>query len=59
MCADIHNFYYNKPMVYFEYTEPPLSMLPEEIVQQYNLKDLVASGGYVYMETRKGMKGLK
>ena len=33
-------------MVDFEYMKLPLSMLPQEIVQQYNLEDLVAPDGY-------------
>ena len=55
MYADIHNFYYNTPIVDFEYTNPPQIMFPQQIVQQYNLKDLVATDGYVYIEIRKGM----
>ena len=35
-----------------------LEIIPEEIVQQYNLHD-VASNGWVYMDIRKGMLGLK
>ena len=46
-------------MVDFEYMKLPLSMSPQEIVKQYNLKDRVAADGYVYMEIRKGMPGLK
>ena len=46
-------------MVDYEYMKLPLSMFPQEIVKQYNLKDRVAAGGYVYMEIRKGMPGLK
>ena len=45
MCADIHDLYYNTPMVDFEYTKLPLSMFPQEIVDQYNLKDRVAADG--------------
>ena len=59
MCADIHYFYYNTPIVEFEYMKLPLSMFPQEILQQYNLKDLVAVDGYIYMEIRKVMMGLK
>ena len=59
MCADIHDFYYNTPMVDFEYTKLPLSMFPQEIVEKYNLKDCVATDGYVYMDIIKGMPGLK
>ena len=39
--------------------ELPLSMSPKEIIDQYNLKDLVAADSYVYMEIIKGMPGLK
>ena len=35
-----------------------LEIIPEEIVQQYNLHD-VASNVWVYMEIRKGMPGPK
>ena len=34
-------------------------MFPQEIVQQYNLKYLVATDSYFYMEIRKGIPGLK
>ena len=59
MCADIHNFYYNTPMVDFESMKLPLSMFPQDIVYQYNLKYLVAAYGCVYIEIRKGVTGLK
>ena len=59
MCTDIHDFYYTTPMVDFEYMKLPLSMFPLEILYQYNLKDLLAADGYVYMYIRKGMPGLK
>jgi hypothetical protein len=35
-----------------------LSLFPEEIVQKYNLNTL-AVDGWVYIEIRKGMYGLK
>ena len=34
MCADIHDFYYNTPMLDYEYMKLPLIMLPKEIVEQ-------------------------
>ena len=46
-------------MADFEYMTPPLSMSSQEIVQQYNLKDPLAADGYIYMETRKVIPGLK
>ena len=35
----------------------PLNIIPEEIIQQYNIINL-AHKGVVYMETQKGMYGL-
>ena len=46
-------------MVDFEYMKLTLIMLPQEIIDQYNLKDLVAADGYVYMDIRKGIPWLK
>ena len=59
MGADIHDFYYNTPMIDFEYIKLPLSMFPQEIIDHYNLKDIVAADGYVYMEIKKGILGIK
>ena len=59
MCADIHDFYYNTPMVDYEYMKLPISMFPQEIFKQYNLKYHVAADGYVYIEIRKGIPGIK
>ena len=46
-------------MVDFEYMKLPLSMSPQEILYQYNLKDLVSADGYIYMEIRKGTPDIK
>ena len=46
-------------MVHFKYRKTPLSTFPQEIVQQYNLKDIFSAYSYVYMEIRKGIPGLK
>ena len=42
----------------YEYMKICLSIIPEEIITQYNLRKL-ATDGWVYMEIRKGMPGLK
>ena len=42
----------------YEYMKISLAILPEEIIAQYNLLQL-ASNGWVYLEIRKGMPGLK
>ena len=57
MCADIANFYLDNPMNRYEYIKLPLDIIPEEIIQQYNLRNL-AHKGFVYMEIQKFMYGL-
>ena len=49
MCTDIANFYLNNPMDIYEYMKLPLDIIPEEIIQKYNLRNL-AHIGFVYME---------
>jgi hypothetical protein len=58
MMMDIKNYYLGTPLPRFEYMKMLLSRFPEEIVQKYNLSAL-AVGGWVYIEIRKGMYGLK
>jgi hypothetical protein len=58
MMMDIKNYYLGTPLPRFEYMKMPLSRFPEEIVQKYNLNAL-AVDGWVYIEIRKGMYGLK
>jgi hypothetical protein len=58
MMMDIKNCYLSNPLPRFEYTTMLLSRFPEEIVQKYNLNAL-AVDGWVYIEIRKGMYGLK
>jgi hypothetical protein len=58
MMMDIKNYYLGTPLSWFEYMKMLLSHFPEEIIQKYNLNDL-AVDGWVYIEVRKGMYGLK
>jgi hypothetical protein len=55
---DIKNYYLGTPLPGFEYMKMLLSRFPEEIIQKYNLNAL-AVDGWVYIEFRKGMYGLK
>ena len=41
----------------YEYMKLPLDIIPEEIIQQYNIRNL-AHKGFVYTEIQKGMYGL-
>jgi hypothetical protein len=58
MMMDIKNYYLGTQMPRFEYMKMLLSHFPEEIIQKYNLNSL-AVDGWVYIEIRKGMYGLK
>jgi hypothetical protein len=58
MMIDIKNYYLGTPLPRFEYMKMLLSRFPDEIVQKDNLNAL-AVGGWVYIEIRKGMYGLK
>jgi hypothetical protein len=58
MIMDIKNYYLSTPLPRFEYMKMLLSRFPEEIVQKYNLNTL-AVDGWVYIEIRKGVYGLK
>jgi hypothetical protein len=58
MMIDIKNYYLGTPLPRFEYIKMMLSCFPEEIIQRYNLNAL-AFDGWVYIEIRKGMYGLK
>ena len=56
--ADIKDFYYGTPLQRFEYVRMQLTDIPDEIVNQYKLR-AIATNGWIYMEIRKGMPGLK
>jgi hypothetical protein len=58
MMIDIKNYYLGTPLPHFEYMKMLLSRFPEEIVDKYNLGAL-AVDGWVHIEIRKGMYGLK
>jgi hypothetical protein len=58
MMMDIKNYYIGTPLTRFEYMKMLLSRFPEEIIQKYNLNALAVEG-WVYIEIRKGMYGLK
>jgi hypothetical protein len=58
MTMDIRNYYLGTPLPRFEYIKMLLAEFPEEIIQKYNLNAL-ATNGWVYIEIRKGMYGLK
>jgi hypothetical protein len=56
-CADIIFKNLNTPMDRSEYMRIPLQLIPQEIIDKYNLLPLVHNG-YVYIRIDKGMYGL-
>ena len=56
--TDIENFYLNNDLPESEWLKLPLEIIPDDIIQQYNLKKL-SDNGWVYIEILKGMYGLK
>jgi hypothetical protein len=58
MMMDINNYYLGTPLPIYEYIQLPISILPLDIIEKYDLTHL-AVNGWVYMEICKGMYGLK
>jgi hypothetical protein len=58
MMMGIHNYYLGTPLPRYEYMRTLLSRSPEEIINNYILRAMVVDG-WVYIEIRKGMYGLK
>ncbi len=58
MTLDIKDFYLNMPMKRYEYMHLKLADIPEEIIEEYKLHEIVTDDSYVYCEIRKGMYGL-
>jgi hypothetical protein len=52
---DVKDFYLNTPMARYEYMRIKLTDIPEEIIIEYKLHDIVTDDGYVYIEIQKGM----
>jgi hypothetical protein len=55
MAVVIKDFYLNTPFERYEYMRLPLWMIPDEIIEQYQLQQLVTTEGWVYIEIQKGM----
>ena len=57
MCVNVRNFYLGTPLDQYEYTKMPLSISPEHVIEQYDLRSK-AKNGFVYLEIRKAIYGL-
>ena len=58
MTIDIKNFYLNTPMERPEYMRLKVADMPDNIIEQYNLKALETKDGYVLVRIERGMYGL-
>jgi hypothetical protein len=58
MTMDISNFYLNSPLPRPEFIKIKLSDIPEEIINEYKLREKATSSGSVYIMAVKGMYGL-
>ena len=58
MTMDISNMYLNTLLDRFEYMRMKLTDSSQEIIDEYNLNDIVNPNGWIYMEIRKTLPGL-
>ena len=59
LTAEIKNFYLNNDLPDPEYMKLHISIIPEEIIEAYNVFTIKENNGWVYMKICKGMYGLK
>ena len=59
LTADIINYYLNNPMANFQYMRIHLKDIPNEVIVDYSLLPIADANGYVYVDIRKGIYGLK
>jgi hypothetical protein len=57
MTMDVKNYYLNTPLDRPEYIRFHMSLIPQEIIEAYNL-EAIAVDGYVYAQINRGMYGL-
>ena len=58
MTIDIKDFYLMTPMERPEFMRLKINDMPENIIDQYQLRDKVTKDGYVYVQINDGMYGL-
>jgi len=54
---DVKDFYLNNKLLRYEYMNMALKLIPQEIIEQYNLTS-IAHDGFIYIQIEKGMYGL-
>jgi hypothetical protein len=56
---DIKNYFLGTPMAYYQYIRVPQPVIPQEVWNGSRYQIHIANHGYVYLEVRRGMYGLK
>jgi hypothetical protein len=56
---DIKNYFLGTPMAYYQYMRVQQSVIPQEVWDEPRYDIQIAAEGYVYLEIRRGMYGLK
>ena len=59
LLADIKHFYLNNILPDPEFIRILLKIIPQEIIDSYDLNALVYNQGWIYMRIEKGMYGMK
>ena len=55
---DIKDFYLMTPMERYEYFKMKIDLIPEDIIEEYNLRNKVDDRGFIHCEVSRGMYGL-
>jgi len=58
MTIDIKDFYLMTPMDRFEYFRMKLELFPQDIIEDYGLRDKVDADGNVFCEVQGGQAGI-
>ena len=58
MTMEISNFYLNIPLDKYKYMQLCLDIIPQDIIDTYNLNNLAAHDRWIYIEIHEGMYGL-
>ena len=57
--TDIINYYLNKPMSNFQYMRINIKDTPHEVIVEYSFLFIADPSGYVHVDIRKGVYGIK
>ena len=58
MTMDIANFYLMTPLHHPEFIRMKLSDIPDEVIEEYKLREKATKNGSIYVKAKRGMYGL-